>query len=175
MNDNTSNTTAPLSDRTILVHKQDSEGSLIINALSGMVQQTLDERPEWSEGLTCALLAERHLFYSSRLGPEYAAEHSAPTAIAFEDLGWIAVDAEGEPVELEADAEWRMNVIADATGTIRSDDLSRTRQDDTKGELAHALLDMDAHRTAAEVPALEKAQHEGFAAKTGTDNGHNNN
>ena len=168
MNDNANNHAAPLSERTAIVHKQDAEGALIINALSGMVQQPLDERPEWAEGLTCALLAERHLFYSSRLGPEYAAEHATPSAFAFEDLGWIAIDAEGEPVELEADAEWRMNVIADATGTIRSDDLSDTRQDDTKGELAHALLDMDTHREVAEVSALEKAQTEGFADKTGT-------
>jgi len=61
--------------------------------------------------------------------------------IAFEDLGWVAIDAEGSAIELSADSEYRMNAIAEATGIKRAADLSDTAQDDTRGELGHVLTE----------------------------------
>lgn len=168
MNEATNTPHTPRGERTILVHKNDAEGALIINALDGMIKQDPSERPEWADGLACALLAERHQFYTTRLGPDYAKSHAQPDLLAFEDLGWIGVDADGNPVELEADSEHRMTVVAEVLGIIRSDDLSDTRQDDTTGEQAHVLLDMDTRRTAEDVTAMEKAGATVSDAKTGT-------
>lgn len=168
---------APLGERTSLVHKKDAEGALVINAMTGIITQPVDERPEWAEGLTCALLTERHKFYNDRLGPQYAAAHNMPEAYAFEDLGWIAVDADGEPVELEADAEHRMTVLAEVLGIDRTADLSAhdaaTGEDTAgKGEQAAVIIDMQHAYDDAEVHALEKAQSADFGeiARDGTGN-----
>lgn len=157
-------TPTPISQRTILVHKKDAEGALIINALTGHIQQPLDERPEWSEGLTLALLSERHGYYTKRLGSGYTGSMQSPETIAYEDLGWIGVDAEGEPVELDADAEHRMGVIAEVLGITRTDNLSDTGALGTF--VAEVEIAMDRERTPQEVAAFEHAQQEGF--KTGT-------
>jgi hypothetical protein len=56
-------------------------------------------------------------------------------------LGWVAIDATGEQVTLDADSEFRMDAVAEAVGVVRTDDLSDTRQDDVTGELGHVLTD----------------------------------
>lgn len=135
-----SETTGPsgsLDGNPIIVHKQNAEGGIVIGSLSGRILTPLMERPEWTEGLAVAKLGDRVEWYQSRLGKDV----SGDTVIAFEDLGWVCVDAVGEEFESEADSEFRMDIIAEATGVIRSDDLSDTVQDDTKGELAHVLTD----------------------------------
>lgn len=167
MTDTTSTNVIPLSERTIPVHKIDSEGVLLINAMTGQVQQPLDERPEWSEGLACALLAERHGWYSKRLGAQYADEHKQPEAFAYEDLGWLGVDEDGEPVELSADEEHRMETIAGALGLDREEGEIRGKT------LAEVELSLDRERTEGEVAALEEAQEQGFqeVRRDGTNHG----
>lgn len=133
-------TTGPsgsLDGNPIVVHKQGAEGGIAIGSLSGRILTPLMERPEWTEGLAVAKLGDRVEWYQSRLGKDV----SADTIIAFEDLGWVCVDAVGDEFESEADSEFRMNIIAEATGVIRSDDLSDERQDDTTLELAHVVTD----------------------------------
>ena len=151
---------------TFLVHKANAEGGLAIDGLTGLVIQPLDERPDWSEGLVCALFVEHHNFYLSRLG-------KAPTLaspLAFEDFSWVAVNAEGDELELEADSEHRMNNIAEAVGVVRTDDLSDERQDDTTGELAHVLTDGSQDYTHNEAKAFDEAAVQDFTVKTGTHN-----
>lgn len=176
-NSNLNTPGAPLGERTALVHKKDAEGALVINATTGIITQPVDERPEWAEGLTCALLIERHKFYSDRLGPQYAKDHYMPDAYAFEDLGWIAVDAEGEPLEIDADTEHRMSVIAEVLDIDRTADLSAHDEatgEDTagKGEQAAVLIDMQHDYSDEEAHALEKAQSADFGeiARDGTGN-----
>lgn len=163
---------APLAERTILVHREGEEGAIQINAMTGVILTATDERPPWADGLAAALTAERLGWYTSRLGEVYAKEHFAPEALAFEDLGWLAIDEEGEPVELEADIEHRMNVISEYNSITRFDDL--TAHDNapaTKGEIASATVDMNHIYTEDEAHALEQATHANIdaATKTGTD------
>lgn len=158
--DNTNQT--PAGQRTVLVHKADAEGALIINALSGQIEQDPMERPEWAEGLACGLTGERHKFYTDRLGPYYTDEQKLTDTLAFEDLGWLAVDPEGNPVELEADAEHRMSVVAEVLGMNRPDDLWEPTQITRGRILAEVEIGMDRERTEGEVAALERAQEQGF-------------
>lgn len=150
------NSPTPINDRTIPVHKADHEGVLLINAYTGVIQQPLDERPEWSDGLSTALLAERHGFYTQRLGAQYADEHKLPEAFNYADLGWIGLDSEGEPVELDADPEYRMEVLGEVLG------LDRENGAFTKTTLAEVELAMDRERTEGEVAAFEGAKEQGF-------------
>lgn len=157
------NSRDPLGEQTTPVHKRDDEGVLFINSLNGLVTQPVDERPEWAEGLTAALLIERGKFYSDRLGPRYAKEHANPEVYAFEDLGWTAIDADGEPIELEADPEFRMSVVAEVLGIDRTADLSAHAKgtgEDTAGahEQAAVLIDLHKEYTSEEMHALEQAQ-----------------
>jgi hypothetical protein len=89
-------------------------------------------------------------------------------AIAYEDLGWLAVDAEGEAEELQADAEFRMQRIADIAGLIRD---PGGADNFGAGVLAEAEIEMaPIVYTEEELHALEKAQASGFTEKTGTHN-----
>lgn len=126
-----------LDGKPVLVHKKGEEGALAIGSLSGRIITPIMERPDWSEGLAVADLAERHEFYTSRLGRE----QPLGDLVAFEDLGWVAIDASGDQAILEADTEYRMDIIAEATGVHRVSDLSSELQDDTAGEMAHVVLD----------------------------------
>ncbi|MBK3400407.1 hypothetical protein [Methylobacterium ajmalii] len=159
-------TAAPFASRTIPVHKTDEEGVLFINALSGVVQQPIEDRPEWADGLSCALLAERHGWYASRLGSQYADEHKMPEVFNYADLGWIGVTEEGEAVEIAADDEFRMEVISEVIGADR-DEGTITGEGRTEVELS-----LDRTRTGDEVAALEHAQEQGFEPilKDGTHN-----
>lgn len=161
--------TTDLAHKTILVHKENEEGALIIDALTGQIKQPINERPDWSEGLTCALLAERLKFYTDRLGSErFTGSLQFPQAIAFEDLGWIAVSEDGNEVELEADTEHRMEFLAGMLG------LDREEGGHVAGHaekvLAEVEISKDTHRTADEAKAFEDAQVQGFDQKTGTNN-----
>lgn len=129
--------TSYLDGKPILVHKKGQEGALAIGSLSGRIVTPIMERPDWSEGLAVADLAERHDFYTSRLGRDMP----MGDLVAFEDLGWVAIDGSGEQTVIEADTEHRMDIIAEATGVHRTADLSSELQDDTTGEMAHVVLD----------------------------------
>jgi hypothetical protein len=78
-----------------------------------------DQRPEWAEGLAVALLAERMIFYTGRLGPVAGRSAWEAGVVAYQDFGWVKIDTEGNEVEVEADAEFRMNLLAEAIGIDR--------------------------------------------------------
>ncbi len=128
-----------LDGKPFLVHKKDVEGALAIGSLSGRILTPIMEQPDWAEGLAVAMLLERYDFYMTRLG-------TAPTwpdVLAFEDLAWHCVSAEGDSFVIEADSEFRMDTIAEVIGLARPADLTIAAQteDDTTGEMAHVLTD----------------------------------
>lgn len=122
----------------ILIHKDGEEGSIQIDRLEGKVMTPADERPEWADGIAVALLTERVGYYETRLGTQLSQELRSPEVIVFQDLGWIGVDAEGDEVELEADGEFRMNILADMLGVDRED---FTDTKNFQGALASIELD----------------------------------
>lgn len=151
----------PISERTIPVHKTDHEGVIHVNAYTGIITTPNDERPEWADGLSTALIVERHGWYSSRLGQQYGDEHKHPAAFNFADLGWIGLDDEGEPVELDADVEFRMEVLAGVAGIDREEGILETGTGRFKN-LAEVEIAMDRERTGEEIAAMETAQDQGF-------------
>lgn len=152
-----------LSGKVTLVHKQGEEGALEIDSVSGLVIPGQWNRPEWAASLVCASLAERHNFYTTRLGSDYADAHRWPEVFAYEDLSWSAVDVDtGEAVDIEASTEFRMEVLAGVVGM----DLSTG---EVSGASAEAEIAMDQWRSAEEIKALDETQNEGF--KDGTAHG----
>jgi hypothetical protein len=162
-----------MADRTVLVHRQDAEGALIVNALTGQIAQSIDERPEWSDGLATALLGERLQWWTTRLGAQFTEEQKFPQAIAYEDLGWLVVSEDGESiVETDADVEFRMDLLANYMGLNRAAPVGSEEATHTKGTiLAEVEIGMDQARTEHEASALEEAQTQGFDTKTGTHHG----
>ncbi|GJE18739.1 hypothetical protein [Methylobacterium marchantiae] len=150
----------PASERTALVHKTDHEGVLIINALDGRITMPLMDRPEWADGYAVALLSERHGFYATRLGAQYADEHKFPEAFNVADLAWLVVNEDQDLVEIDADSEYRMDVLADAFG------MDREAGAITGKDLTEIELSLDRTRTEGEVAALETAQEHGFGSAT---------
>jgi hypothetical protein len=114
--------------KLITVHKEGEEGTITIDSLTGIVKpHEGQEAPLWADGLTCALLQERVAYYfgndkqAPRLDRQrFEQQIMGVDTISFEDLGWVAVDPEGATVELEADGDHRMQVIADLLGIDRS-------------------------------------------------------
>lgn len=96
----------------VVVHKTGDEGSIQIDSMTGQVLTEADQRPDWADGLFTAMTAERHGFYNQRLGPLYTDDMKSPETFLFEDLSWIGLDPEGDEVEIEADNEHRMSVLA---------------------------------------------------------------
>lgn len=150
--------------KLITVHAKDLEGSIQIDAKTGIVQTPVDLRPEWADGLVCALLHERGTFYfgSENSKPRLDRDSEKGKAIAaadpidFADLGWIAFTQEGQQVEIEASAEFRMDVIAEAFMIDRAD------ADSLAGyEMAVA---QDTTRTVGEVDTLTSMQEAGFGS-----------
>lgn len=99
--------------KRIIVHKKGEEGAFHVDAMTGLVLTPPEERPMWSEGLATAMLAERVGYYERALGTNIPEGLRAPDAIAYEDLSWIGVDQEGDEVEIEANAEFRSEVLAE--------------------------------------------------------------
>lgn len=146
------------------VHKKDAEGMLAIDAFTGQVVPGQEDRPDWADGLVLAQLGERTIWYASRLGPKYADEHKSPEVFAFEDLGWLALDMEtGEETVLQADDEFRMEVMAQVLGIDRSADATGR----VMNSLAEVEIANDRVREKAELDALDEAAAGRFAA-TGT-------
>lgn len=151
-----------LTGKTAMVHKEGAEGILLIDALTGHVIPGQQDRPEWAEGLVLAQLAERHLFYTNRLGPQYADKHKAPELFAFEDIGWLGVDmATGDPIVSEASDEHRMNVVGTVLGIDRE-------TGSVKGSLAEAEIARDDTRTEGELKDFRAAQDKGYKEAPGT-------
>ncbi len=164
--------------KTALVHKKDAEGSLTIDAFTGQVLVGQHDRPEWAEGLTVAQLAERHQFYTTRLGSLYTEEHKQPEVYAFEDLGWIGANALEEPFVnpetgqeedfelfvVDASEEHRMEVLATVLGI--SGDIDR-EEGTIDNVLASVDIAADNMRSPKELVALEESQKQGFAEASG--------
>lgn len=156
------------------VHKKDCEGAIMIDSYTGQVATPADERPDWADGLALANLAERHKFYTDRLGPSYSDDHKAPDLFAYEDLEWLAVAMEdglnddgterkaGDEMIVAADAEHRQDVMATILGVDRE-------EGDMGAVLAEAEIASDNERTGVEMEDFRQAQSEGMAAATGTD------
>lgn len=167
MDNNTANSVIGDTGHTALVHRKDHEGVFQIDANTGRVITTHDDRPEWAYDLALAQLAERTLFYRSRLGEEaFTADMQRPEVFAFEDLGWLCENTDqnspeaGNEYVIEADAEHRMDVLASALGIDRE-------TGEITGVKAEAEIVRDNYRSDEELQALAEAQAEGYAA-TGT-------
>lgn len=174
-NDNTARQPEPNADleatgKTALVHKAGEEGAITIDAMTGHVLVGQQDKPEWAQGLLVALLAERFHFYSTRLGEDYAKEHERPAAYDMQDLGWVAFDEEQKEVEMEADPEYRSEVIRQvliAKGIVKVVDGEDVYAEGLQG----VVMATDRLRTAEEASALEKASTEGFQADKKAANG----
>lgn len=167
-----------------IVHRKDHEGSLLIDTFTGQVlghdQHGDTGKPDWAEGLTVAMLTERHVFYRSRLGSLYDTELAQPEVLAFEDLEWVGarplVDADGAPTArwndetqqfdeaelfvIEPDHEFRSEIVATKLGIIGDIDLE-------EGTIANAItveIANDVYRSQEELEALEAEQTAGYKA-----------
>ncbi|RWP84768.1 MAG: hypothetical protein EOR11_20115 [Mesorhizobium sp.] len=157
-----------LTGKTVHVHKQNEEGMLAIDAFTGQVIMDADT-PEWAKdaGLVVAQLTERHVFYGKRLGDDYAASHQQPDILAFEDLGWLCLVDNGtaEPHEaiVQADAEFRMNVVAEVLGINRDAD-DATNAEPLGADASGWSMEQYSNQTRsqAELDALEAARIQQF-------------
>lgn len=143
------------SHEAVVVHKAEAEGALVIDRMTGMILSPIADRPDWSEGYACAILSEHRQFYTSRLGT-----YAEPELFAADDLGWIAVNHEGDEMEIDADAEHRMEVLAARLGIDRE-------TGDVEATMREIELSHDHLRDPEDVSAIERSKEEGFAA-TGT-------
>jgi hypothetical protein len=151
---------------SIVIHKEGEEGALTVNRYTGVITTPGSERPEWAQGLATAMLAERIEFYGKRLGTDSQAFKNLadPQAIAFNDLAWIGVDANGDEIEIEADGDHRMDVVAQLIGVDReTGEVSGTilAERDTMRE--------NTPRTPEEQAALEESLKEGFGSVSNTE------
>lgn len=146
----------------IIVHKEGEEGALTIDRLTGRITTPHEERPDWAEGYAVAMLEERIKFYTDRLGSQAPTDVLEPQAIEVSDLSWIGVNADGDEVETEAEAETRMSMIASVFGMDRE-----------TGELDGIAAEFEVERqphdvTAEELRAMEESVNAGFGvAATG--------
>lgn len=134
----------------VTIHSIGHEGSLVVDALTGAILTPMMERPDWSEGLAVALLYEHVHFYTSRLG-----HYGTPEVYAKEDLAWVGVSHDGDELEIEADAEYRMDRLASNLGIDREEGT-------LEGAIAEAEMSFDRLRTKDDVAALEANQAQGF-------------
>jgi hypothetical protein len=155
--------------RTIVVHKEGAEGTLQVEHLTGKIITPVDQRPDWAEGLAACAPQERITFYQQRLttkakgGSEVAFNAGdmqkirEADAIAFQDLHWYGVNAEQEAIEIEADNEYRLELLAKMIGV---DTEAGTMGDGVvaERELAQAFT----RRTQDEQDALAEATAAGF-------------
>jgi hypothetical protein len=163
---------------TALVHKQDAEGSITIDPITGHIITSADERPEWAEELTVAQIGERHVFYTAALGDLYTEERQMPEVFAFEDLGWLGARELPEGTTLDgmdhdllhfdADHEFRQQQVA----TVHGLEAELDEHGDETGSIAglsaiEVELREDNLRSPEEIAELEKEQATGYS-KTGT-------
>lgn len=139
------------SGKTSLVHKDGHEGSVVIDGMTGIILTPSEQRPDWAadDNLAAAVVSERFKFYEERLGKEYAQSIQFAELIDSRDLQWVALDEEGELLApIEADSDYRMEVIAKAVGA----DLEEGTISDVLYETAVSL---DVERTDEEAQAID--------------------
>lgn len=145
--------------KNIIITKTGEEGAILVDRLEGKVITAADERPEWADGLANAMLAERSGWYEKRLGKQLSAELARPETLAFEDLEWIGIDAEGDEVHLEADQDYRMDKLAEMMGIDREDF-------DGEKNFKNAIASAEANHTYTTQPTseatLEEAEGKSF-------------
>ncbi|WP_266031253.1 hypothetical protein [Brucella intermedia] len=126
----------------IAIVKEGHEGGLHIDAMTGQITTLPDERPDWADGYAVALLTERTGWYERRLGQQLAENIRKPDVMDVRDLGWVAFDAEGEEVEVEADTDYRMDVLAKLLDVDREDFSANQRFKNTvvEAEVAHTYV-----------------------------------
>lgn len=154
---NTSN-----NDRSpIIIHKEGEEGAITVSRTTGIITTPHNERPDWAEGFSTALLEERLKFYGDRLGKDSVAFKAMAAADAIEtsDLTWIGVDADGDERTIDASSEYRMGLVTVCIG-----------MDAESGELSgtvlaeHEVSRENSPRSSDEMAALEQSVRDGFAA-----------
>lgn len=124
------------SNRTAyIVHKEGEPGTLELSP-SGRVVTEPFNRPDWAGNVVLANLAERNMFYQTRLGAELAEPLVTTNIINVLDLGFVALDDEGNEVELIADSEYRMNMLATTLGVDRE-------TGDIEGAVTEHYIDRD--------------------------------
>jgi len=143
----------------IAIHKAEHEGAFHIDALTGQVTTPVDERPEWAEGFAVALLGERTGWYEQRLGKELPESIRKPELIDASDLGWIAFDAEGSEVEIEADSDHRMDVLA---GILNIDREDFDGEKELQGTVAEAEVNHSYTTQPTEEATLEEVEGKSF-------------
>lgn len=159
------------SGRVTPVHKKDAEGSILIDSFTGRIVTPTDELPEWAYGLAMAQLAERHAYYTQRLGQQYAKGHAVPELYAFEDLAWLGVALEdgqmlpdgttleaGDEYVLDADDEHRMEVLGTVLGIDRDAALMGADDGHIKGAIAEVAIAYDTARTDSEMEDFRQGQ-----------------
>jgi hypothetical protein len=129
----------------LMVHASGQPGAVVLDRLTGVILTPIMDRPDWADGLAVALLEEHRQFYTSRTG-----RYNEPELFELSDLGWVGVNERGEEIEVDAIAEYRMDILATTYGM--------DREDGDMGEaLAEAEIAMDHHRTPEEEGAMEQA------------------
>lgn len=171
------------SGKTALVHKQDAEGSITIDAHTGQILTPHDERPDWASDLTIAQIAMRDQFYINALGDLYTNDRQVPEVLAFEDIDWLGareypVDApyinpetnaveDSELFTIDADHDFRQQQVATVLGIEAELDEHGNETGRIVGALAEVEMASDNMRSPEEIAELEKEQATGFS-KTGT-------
>lgn len=162
----TDNTTNNHDDKTILIHKTGEEGGLEVFAhgdRAGMVKDP-SEAPAWANGLAVARLPEHVQFYQKRVDG-----YALPDSLNADDLCWLAIDEDGQAMEIEANPETRSERLAELLG-IDLNDIEAAHDRTTRDLVTAVVIDMDEVRTRKDADALLESQAEGAAAfKTGTD------
>lgn len=158
-------------ERMITVHKEGEEGTLLVRHSDGRITTPLDDQPQWAEGLTNALIQERHTFYAKRLG-EANSPHATTLqtildadTVAFQDLGWLGVNAEQQEVELEADPEFRSEAMAKILGI--------DTEEGTMGAGVTADREVESQNnrmTGEQASALTEGMQQGFGGKREAEN-----
>jgi len=149
----------------ITVHHVGLEGSIQVNAQTGIVATPVDDRPTWADGLVCALLAERLSYYygnevlAPRVSREHWPEFGTTPIIAYQDLGWVALTNEGEQVEIEADLSYRQSLVAGALG-LNLDPEAEVLEGAISVEAAIAG---DVMRTTSEMEVIDSMAEVGFS------------
>lgn len=148
----------------VSVVKAGEEGGIEIDSRTGIIATAVDNRPDWADGLACAMLAERVGYYASRTGRN----PPIPAVLECGDLEWVAIAEDGTELVIEASAEIRQENLAAMIGVDREtgEHLPNTGKVTHEREIAMdnrrpagepALLDAESRKSFGEVDTAEAA------------------
>lgn len=152
---------------TVLVHKENEEGTIQVRVSDGKIITPLDQRPDWAEGLAVALVQDRLSWYERRLGKEssaFKALEASQEAIEFSDLDFLGVDAEQQELEVYHDPATRSEFVAKALGidTEVYDEDKGIQGNLAEREVSRETMGM----SATEINEMAEAQNKGFVGET---------